>query len=721
MPLINEEAYLKLINSSISTMHGIGQKRADAFCRIGVYTIGDLLNHFPRAYQNRGNVRLLSEAVYGENCSYMLTVGCRPRSVTLKNRKVITKFKAFDESGTVEINYFNQRYVEDCFRIGETHRFWGRVNRVKGSLVMSSPLHEFSLHPDELPDFTPIYPCGASLSQNIISECISNALTRVISCGIPEIMPKSYRTDLMLPTAEAAYRMIHRPRSMQEIEAARRYFSARELYIFSLGLSLTKGAKTHGTPPSMDKTSLIPFTEKLGFPLTNAQKRSVNEIYSDMVKAEAPMSRLLSGDVGSGKTAVAAAAIYIALQNGYQAALMAPTEILASQHFQSLSPMFHELGYRVELLLGSTTAANKRKIRSRAAEGELDLLIGTHSLLTEDTAFSKLGLVITDEQHRFGVSQRAGLGRSNNDGCDPHVMVMSATPIPRTLALILYGDLRLSMLDELPPGRQRVDTFVVNESYRERLNGFIKKQVDDGGQVYIVCPAVENTSDTDEDDDGDLLSFAPDGSAEFSFAKPKIKSAVEYHDALCQAFPNYRIGLIHGRMKSKEKDEIMTAFHSGEISILVSTTVIEVGVNVPNASLMIVENADRFGLSQLHQLRGRVGRGSRKAYCVLVSDSKGENAKKRLDVMKNTYDGYKIAEYDLEIRGPGDYFPSKDGGARQSGSMGNVMGADMNMLKKAMDAANAVISADPELSHDDNRFAKSEIGDLLHLGGRAMQ
>lgn len=719
MPLINEEAYLKLINSSISTMHGIGQKRADAFYRIGVYTIGDLLNHFPRAYQNRGNVRLLSEAVYGENCSYMLTVGCRPRSVTLKNRKVITKFKAFDESGAVEINYFNQRYVEDCFRIGETHRFWGKVNLIKGTLIMSAPTHEFSLHPDELPDFTPVYPSSASLTQNIITECVSSTLAKVLSCGIPEIMPKSYRTDLMLPTAEAAYRMIHRPRSMQEIEAARRYFSARELYIFSLGLSLTKGARTHGTPPSMDKTSLIPFTEKLGFPLTNAQKRSVNEIYSDMVKAEAPMSRLLSGDVGSGKTAVAAAAIYIALKNGYQAALMAPTEILASQHFQSLSPMFHELGYRVELLLGSTTAANKRKIRSRAAEGELDLLIGTHSLLTEDTSFLNLGLVITDEQHRFGVSQRAGLGKANLSGCDPHVMVMSATPIPRTLALILYGDLSLSMLDELPPGRQRVDTFVVNEGYRDRLNAFIKKQVDEGGQVYIVCPAVENK--VDDESDGDLLFFAPDGSAEFSFEKPKMKSAVEYHDALCETFPSYNIGLIHGRMKGKEKEEIMTSFHRGETSILVSTTVIEVGVNVPNASLMIVENADRFGLSQLHQLRGRVGRGSRKAYCVLVSDSKGENAKKRLDVMKNTYDGYKIAEYDLEIRGPGDYFPSKDGGARQSGSMGNVMGADMNMLKKAMDAANAVISADPELSHNDNRFAKSEIGDLLHLSGRAMQ
>lgn len=719
MPEINEEAYLKLINRGISTMHGIGQKRADAFFRIGIYTVGDLLCHFPRAYQNRGNVRPLSDAVFGESCSYMLTIGTRPRTVTLKNRKTITKFKAFDESGSVEINYFNQRYVEDCFRVGETHRFWGKVNKVKGTLTMSAPLHEFSLHQDELPDFTPVYPSGASLTQNIIAECVSSALSSLAFCGVPEIMPQEYRASLMLPSAAAAYRMIHRPRSMAEIEAARRYFSARELYIFSLGLAKTKSKRTHGTPPIMEKTDLKEFTDSLGFPLTNAQKRSINEIYSDMVNATSPMSRLLSGDVGSGKTAVAAAAIYIAMKNGYQAALMAPTEILASQHYQSLSLMLEKMGYKTELLLGSTTVSNKKRIRSLTSCGKVDLVIGTHSLLTEDTAFNKLGIVITDEQHRFGVSQRAGLGRVNADGCDPHVMVMSATPIPRTLALILYGDLSLSMLDELPPGRQRVDTFVVNESYRERLNAFIKKQVDDGGQVYIVCPAVE--SKTDEENDGDLLSFNPDGSAEFSFEKPKMKSAVEYHEALCSTFPSYNIGLIHGRLKGKEKDEIMTAFHQGHINVLVSTTVIEVGVNVPNASLMIVENADRFGLSQLHQLRGRVGRGSRKAYCVLVSDTEGENAKKRLEVMHSTYDGYKIAEFDLGIRGPGDYFPSKNGGARQSGSFSCVMNADMDMLKKAIDAAEKVLASDPELISEENRFAREEMAALLHTDGRSMQ
>lgn len=718
MPLRDEEGYLKLISSPIGTMYGVGVKRSDAFMRMGIYTVGDLLFHFPRAYQNRGNVRLLSQAIWGESCSYMLTVGSRPRSAVLKNRKTLTKFRAFDESGSVEVVYFNQRYVEDRFRVGETHRFWGKVIKKRGALTMSAPSSELALHVEELPDFTPIYSVNTDISQAFIAECIASALSRLAACGMPEVVPKSLREMLVLPTAESAMRMIHRPRSMAEIEAARRYFSARELYLFSLGLSGSKSKRRMGVPPEMSGVDIKPFTEALGFSLTGAQKRSINEIYSDMVRASVPMSRLLSGDVGSGKTAVAAAAIYIALKNGYQATLMAPTEILASQHFATLEPMLSSLGFRVGLLLGSTTAANKRSLRQRAASGELDLLIGTHSLLTEDTVFSKLGLVITDEQHRFGVSQRAGLGRSNADGCDPHVMVMSATPIPRTLALILYGDLSLSMLDELPPGRQRVDTFVVDESYRARLNAFIGKQVSEGGQVYIVCPAVEQKTD---DDEGDLLGFAPDGSAEMSFEKPPMKSAVEHHRELCMLFPNLNIGLIHGRLKSKEKDAVMDAFHRGELQVLVSTTVIEVGVNVPNASLMIVENAERFGLSQLHQLRGRVGRGRRKAYCILVSSGKGENAKRRLDVMKSTYDGYKIAEHDLEIRGPGDYFPSKDGGARQSGSFSCVMNADMNMLKKAMEAADLVIASDPDLSEGDNRFAALEMRTLLHTDERAMQ
>ncbi len=718
MAQTNTEAFLKLMNSEISSLRGVGVKRAEAFSRMGIYTAGDLLNHFPRAYQNRGNIRKLSEAIIGENCSYLLTVGTEPRSATLKNRKVLTKFRAFDESGTVEITYFNQKYLENAFHVGETHRFWGRVTAVGKRLMMSAPIHEFCVSESELPDFTPVYSVGATLTQGFIQEAVMSLIIKLSEIGALEAMPKELRTRLMLPTASAAYRFIHRPRNMEEIEAARRYFSAQETYLFSLGMSLTNAKKRSGTPPKMTENDLFPLLNKLGFDLTNAQKRSVNEISGDMISQDLPMMRLLSGDVGSGKTAVAAAAIYLSLINGYQAALMAPTEILASQHAESLAPIFESLGYRVGLLLGSTGVKAKRELKEGIKNGAIDLLIGTHALITSDTVFSNLGIVITDEQHRFGVNQRASLGKNNLSGLDPHMLVMTATPIPRTLALILYGELSLSTLDELPPGRQRVDTFAVDESYRPRLNAFIKKQVHEGGQVYIVCPAVENKQD---DEGGDLLSFAPDGTAELALTNPKLKNATDFAEYLKNELPDLRISLIHGRMKGAEKDAVMKDFASHRTDVLVSTTVIEVGVNVPNASLMIIENADRFGLSQLHQLRGRVGRGERKAYCVLVSDTKGENARARLNVMKTTYDGYKIAEYDLKFRGPGDYFPRGNGTARQSGSFGAGINSDMLTLKEAMDMANIVIADDPNLEKEENLYAALLTRQLMSADEKAMQ
>ena len=718
MSFENGEAYLKLMNSDISSLHGVGAKRAQAFNKMGVYTISDLLNHFPRAYQNRGNVRKLTEGIYGENCSYMLTVGSAPHSVTLKNRKVITKFRAFDESGVVEIIYFNSRYVENTFKVGQTYRFWGKLNRVKGHLSMSAPIHEFCLNESELPDFTPVYPLGSGLTQSFVSEAITSAIIKLSSIGAPEFLPEALRAELSLPKRATAFRMIHRPKNMAEIEISRKYFSVYEMYIFCLSVALNKGRKKLGTPPKMTKTDMSALVSSFPFPLTNAQKRSVNEIYSDMVNAKAPMTRLLSGDVGSGKTAVAAAALHISVSNGYQAALMAPTEILASQHANTLCGIFEQLGYSAALILGSTPLSQKKLIKQGIKEGKIDLIIGTHSLISEDVVFNKLGLVITDEQHRFGVSQRAGLGKSNICGCDPHVLVMSATPIPRTLALILYGELELSMLDELPKGRQRVDTFVVGESYRQRLNAFIEKQVKDGGQVYIVCPAVESKN---EDENGDLISFNADGIPEMEFDRIPLKNAVEHYAYLSDTFPHLSVGLIHGRMKGKEKEQVMRDFSLGKIQILVSTTVIEVGVDVPNSSLMIIENAERFGLSQLHQLRGRVGRGSRKAYCVLVSETGTENAKKRLDVMRTTYDGYKIAEHDLSIRGPGDYFPSKNGTARQHGNFSTVMNADMPTLKKVMSEAEKTVQTDPSLENGDNIFAKYEMKNKFFAEQRAMQ
>ncbi|MBQ7125431.1 MAG: ATP-dependent DNA helicase RecG [Clostridia bacterium] len=715
---MSEEVFRGITERKIGTLSGIGVKRAEAFSRLKIYTIGDLLRHFPRGYQNRGNIRLLSEAVLGESCSYLLTIGTQPKSATLKNRMTITKFTAFDESGTVVITYFNSRFIEKAFHVGETFRFWGRVTKEKGRLAMSSPAHELYLDGIELPDLVPIYPSASGLTQKVISEAVGSALQLISDCNTPEILPEKFSSELDLPSHYEALRAIHCASHFSDIEAARRYFSAEELYLFSLGLSLTKNRKRSGKPPKIKKTELEDFKKLLDFTLTSAQERSIKEIFSDMTRGDMPMSRLLSGDVGSGKTAVAAAALYLSAESGYQSALMAPTEILAEQHYRYLSEIFGGLGYKTELLIGSLGASQKKRIKSLLKSGEIDIIIGTHALITPDTEFNNLGLVVTDEQHRFGVNQRARLGGEGE--ISPHVLVMSATPIPRTLALILYGELALSMLDELPAGRQRVDTFVVDESYRNRLNAFIEKQVSGGGQVYVVCPTVE---EKEEDSlEGDIISFAPDGRAEMSFDKPKLKSAVQYAENLASELsPDISIALIHGRMSGKEKAEVMKRFSCGEVDVLVSTTVIEVGVNVPNASLMIIENAERFGLAQLHQLRGRVGRGSRKAYCVLVSSGGGEKAEKRLSVMKNTYDGYKIAEYDLEIRGPGDYFPSKDGSARQHGSFGGIISADMNLLKKAMLAAEETLSLDKTLSLPQNSYAAEKMRELFSADERSMQ
>ncbi len=713
------DRWIKLTGRPITELRGIGIKRAEAFHRLGIFKYQDLLEHFPRAYQNRGNVRLLSKAAEGENCSFLLTVGTQPRSVMLKNRKLITKFTAFDESGTVTVTYFNSRYVESQFHIGELHRFWGSIKKVGSRYTMSAPQHEITFEGDtSLPDFTPIYPAGAGLSQGLISEAAAAAIREIDGCEAPEILPLRVREDMKLPSRLCAYKMIHNPKTLSDIENSRLYFTATQTYVFALGLALVKGRKKGGTAPQMSRVSLDDYKKRLGFELTGAQRRSIDEIALDMTEGSGPMTRLLSGDVGSGKTAVAAAAAMIALKNGYQTALMAPTEILAYQHYESLNKIITDMGYRTGLLLGSMGAAEKRRVRRLLETGEIDLIIGTHALITPDTVFHRLGLVITDEQHRFGVNQRASLGRGGEGDVTPHVLVMSATPIPRTLALILYGELSLSMLDEMPKGRQRVDTFVVDESYRQRLLEFIRKQVSLGGQAYIVCPAIERR----EDEGDDLISFDFDGKGEMNLSRAPLHYAVEYSEWLKnEALPELRIGLVHGKMKPCEKEDVMKRFSGGEIDVLVSTTVIEVGINVQNAGLMIVENAERFGLSQLHQLRGRVGRGERKSYCVLVKSGKGESADRRLEVMKTTYDGYKIAEYDLQLRGPGDYFPSRSGNARQHGSFSCISAADMPLLKNMTAYAEKTLEADPTLSLPENIPAASAAKSLFSADERAMQ
>lgn len=720
------------VSTSIRLFPGVGQKRAEAYERLGIRTAGDLLRHFPRAYQHRGSIKPLSAAQDGEICALLLTVGTQPRTALLKNRMTVTKFSAFDDSASCTVVFFNQNYIRDVFRVGMTFRFWAKVS-VKGSRYeLTSPQFEAALPGKPLPEFTPIYPLTAGLSQKLLSNACGIALTYAFEAPCPEILPAAFREAHSLPAFAEACRMIHRPQSEEEIALGRSYFIYEELYLFSLGIAANRKQLRRGRAPGMSVDSLSGFFRLLPFDLTGAQKRCMEEIRSDMAKC-IPMSRLVSGDVGSGKTVVAAAAVYICLKNGYQAMLMAPTEILANQHYQELSALFSALEFRVGLLTGSLSASRKRAVRTALADGTLDLVIGTHALLSSGVHAKKPGLVITDEQHRFGVFQRAALAARSDecaDGSEPHVMVMSATPIPRTLSLILYGDLSVSAVDELPPGRQRVDTYVVNESYRQRLNTFIRKQVSSGGQVYIVCPAVESSEEDASGDELDcgfeLVGFfgkdAPEPTDAQSVRRT-LKSAVSYCAELQEIFPDIPIAFLHGKMKPAEKDAVMCAFAAGNIRILVSTTVIEVGVNVPNACLMIVENAERFGLSQLHQLRGRVGRGTRKSYCVLVSDTKSENAKKRLQTMCSSYNGYEIAQRDLELRGPGDFFPSQEGQARQSGEFNLGIASlchDMEQLKAAAEAAADTVSSDPELEKPEHQAAREAMEKLFSLNSHTV-
>ena len=567
---------------------------------------------------------------------------------------------------------------------GQEYRFFGKLALEYGRLTLSSPVVEKVTDGAALPNLVPVYPLSAGLTQNFISKLISSALKSV--GGIPEPLPEKVREENDLCGIVWALRNIHDPPDFETLNAAKKRLIFEELYNFALGAA--GNVRPDSGAPAMPDTDLSPLLEILPFEPTGAQKRAFADLAKDM-SSERPMMRLVSGDVGSGKTAVAAAAAYIAVKNGYQCALMAPTEILATQHFNDLMPMFGRLGYGCRLLTGSTKAAEKREITAALADGTLKLVIGTHALISEGIRFGKPGLVICDEQHRFGVGQRETLlEKASPKGGHAHELTMSATPIPRTLAMFLYGSIDMSVLDEMPPGRQKVKTFVVDESYRERLNGFIRRQHDEGHQTYVVCPAVEKPESGEvTQEDIRLIDF---GDEEVS-GKDELKAAATWSETLAESLPDLRVGCVHGKMKPAEKDAVMREFAAGGLDVLVATTVIEVGVNVPNATLMIIENAERFGLSQLHQLRGRVGRGSAASCCVLVSGSKPESrAGKRLAVMKNTFDGFRIAEYDLGERGPGDFIADAESATRQHGELrfrlANLC-EDMALLEAAQKAA----------------------------------
>ena len=668
----------------IRSIKGIGEKRAQALNKLGVFSLLDLISYFPRRYEDRSSLKPIALVQNGESVCISAVVADEPRLSRIRRGLDLVKLRAYDDSAEVSITYFNQSYVRNQLHRGSAYRFYGKME-VRGShRSLTNPVFE----PEELPAgkisvtgrIVPVYHLISGLQQNAIRQSIRQGLD---SCKgrIPDLLPDSVRKEYGLIPAEDAYESIHYPQNISSLDQARKRFVFEELFLLSCALGSRQKADRQGIV--IPKPDFTPFYDSLPFSPTCAQRRAIEEAAADMASGR-QMSRLLQGDVGSGKTLVAAALVWQCVQAGYAAAFMAPTEILAEQHDRTLRSILGRLGVRIGLLTGSTRAKEKRELIAALEAGSLDLIIGTHALLSDGLHFSRLALTITDEQHRFGVEQRSRFGtgeHTDKDSLPPHVYVMSATPIPRTLALIIYGDLALSALDELPPGRQIVDTFCVGSAYHQRLLAFIRKLCGEGRQVFVVCPKVEEDEEEEPTvkEDGEILL-----------------SAVEYAEQLRQELPELRIGCVHGRMKAADKDLIMQQMLTGVLDVLVSTTVIEVGVDIPNAALMLVENADRFGLSQLHQLRGRVGRGQHKSYCVLVTDSESEESKARMKIMCETGDGFKIAEEDLRLRGPGDFFGSRQHGLPEMHVAD--LGTDTDTLMRSKEAADRILSLDPTLS-----------------------
>ncbi|BDF69692.1 ATP-dependent DNA helicase RecG [Oscillospiraceae bacterium] len=702
------------LKSGVRELPGIGEARAKALEKLGLATVDDLLHYFPRQYEDRRSGTTIARAPEGEPVCIAAMVAETPRLSRIRKGLELTRAKVVDATGAMTVTFFNQSYVKDALRPGESYIFYGKVEGGGARRQMTNPVFERESAARFTGRIMPVYPLTHGVSNNLLAGL---TLRCVEECAgaVPEVLPAGVRRAHALAAAEYAYRNIHFPEDEQALEVARRRLIFEELFYFACGLALLRGRREAGEGPAFSPAPAGDFEALLPFSLTGAQRRCVEEAWRDLASGR-PMNRLVQGDVGSGKTAVAAACAWLAFRSGWQSALMAPTEILAEQHYRSLSAMLAPAGLRVGLLTGSKKAAEKRQIRAALAAGEIDLLVGTHAILSEGVEFSRLGLVVTDEQHRFGVAQRAALsekavrdpsqtgrrscGAGGGDslppaenqmegvptaarrrgGFTPHVLVMSATPIPRTLALIIYGDLDVSVIDELPPGRSPVETFVVGEDKRGRMYNFVRRLVGEGRQAYIVCPMV--------------------GEGEEEAAG--LKAVTEYAAELQQKiFPDLRVAFVHGKLKPREKEAVMAAFAAGESDVLVSTTVIEVGVDVPNAALMVVENAERFGLSQLHQLRGRVGRGEHQSYCVLMAGQAAPESRARLKVLSSTNDGFKISEEDLKLRGPGDFFGSRQHGLPQLG-IADLAG-DMRVLKEAQGAAEALLLEDPGLTKRSHR------------------
>lgn len=668
-----------LSKQKITTLKGVGEKRAALFEKIGAPTVGALLRLYPRTYEDWKISASIAEAPVGEVCTVCARVLQTPTEHRIRKGMTLYKVTVTDDESDLLLTFFNNRYVQNLLVPGETYLFRGRMS---GSLLrreMSSP--EF-LQQSKAMQLLPVYPQTEGLTSRQIASAVQNALL-LLPDPLHDPLPDAIRQQYGLCHLRFAMWNIHRPQNEGTLAVARRRLIFEELLVLQLGLwRLKRREKAENTCP-LQKDYTAEFEKLLPYTLTGAQKRAIREAVADM-KGKSPMNRLVQGDVGSGKTAVAAALCYTVVKNGRQAALMAPTEILAAQHFESLSKMYAGTGIRVALLTGSLTPAKRRKLLEELESGEIDLAVGTHALITDTVRFRNLSLVVTDEQHRFGVAQRTALAEK---GGHAHMLVMSATPIPRTLALMIYGDLDLSILDERPPGRQPIASYRIDSSKRQRAYGYIRRHIEQGRQGYIICPLVEE-------------------------GESDMASVTEYTRRLREeVFPDLRIGMLHGKMKPKEKDAVMTAFAAGELDLLVSTTVVEVGVDVPNAVIMLIENAERYGLSQLHQLRGRIGRGKYPSTCIFLSDARGEEANERLKIMCSTDDGFKIADEDLRLRGPGDFFGSRQHGLPQL-RIAN-MADDIEVLRQAQACAKELLAKDPELSEAEHRGLRAEVRQLF--------
>lgn len=670
-----------VINESIQYVKGIGPKKAEKLNKLGIYTIKDLLYYFPRQFEDRSVIKKIAQLEDEEKVTVKALI-TNIESYTPKKGMTITRIDVKDDTGFAKLTFFNREYIKNTFRVGDSILAFGKVKKNGRFVELNScELEYLSTSPKNIGKLMPVYP----LSYGITNKDIMNTVRMVFEnkdIKIPEYMPEYLLKKYRLCGIDYAIKNIHFPKDKESLKVALYRLIFEELLVLQLGLFMYKGGNSNekGILFKRDQR-LDEVLESLPFSLTRAQNRALNEIIDDMC-SEKVMNRLVQGDVGSGKTVVALLALAECVFNGYQGALMAPTEILAQQHYESFTETFGDIGINVELLTGSVTKKQKEGILQRARDGEIDILIGTHALIEDNVEFKNIGLVITDEQHRFGVRQR---GKLSSKGTSPDILVMTATPIPRTLALILYGDLDISIIDELPPGRQPIETIAVEKKKRDKVyNSLVRREVDKGRQVYIVCPLVEESESLD------------------------ITSATETAEEIKRDFfPDLRVGLLHGKMKPSEKDAIMTAFKNHELDILVSTTVIEVGVNVPNSTLMIIENAERFGLAQLHQLRGRVGRGKHQSYCVLIYGSNSEVCRKRMGIMEETNDGFKISEKDLEIRGPGEFFGTMQHGVPEL-KVANLF-KHMKILKTVQQEARIIIGEDPTLDFKEYRGLKREI------------